>query len=138
VKRVTLLDAGPLVAYLNRTEAAHARAVNAVNRLVPPLLTTEPVLTEACFLLRAVKGGGSTVLRMVHDGFLKVGLELGAEASRLEAMMGKYADVPMSLADATLIRLAERNPGAELLTFDSDFEIYRVNGKQRLSLVALE
>ena len=72
-----------------------------------PLLTCEPVLTEACFLLSKLPGGSNAVLEMVENGLLEVGIHVPGEASALRKLMARYADVPMSLADACLVRLSE-------------------------------
>jgi predicted nucleic acid-binding protein len=138
VKSSVVVDTGPLVALLDRTERKHKHVANVMMGIKPPLLTAEPVITEACFLLRKIKNGAPTVLRMVADGLLKVGLEVSNESGVLEALLKKYSDVPMSLADACVVRLAELHPRSEVLTFDSDFEVYRMHGRQRLKLWGLD
>lgn len=131
-----VVDAGPLVALLDATEREHRRIAQAVKGLPGPFVTAEPALAEACFLLRHVKDGPLTVLRLVRDGLVRVGLAVEPEAVALEALMTKYADVPMSLADACLVRLAELNASARVLTFDSDFHVYRRHRNRRIELVA--
>jgi predicted nucleic acid-binding protein len=132
---VVLLDAGPLVALLDKTQKEHARVKNLVDGLPAPFLTVEPVLSEACFLLRHIQGGASTVLRLVQSRVLRVALSLNDEAGAVERLLGKYADVPMSLADACLVRLSEQQPRSVVLTFDSDFRVYRRHGRQRIPLL---
>lgn len=130
MRGAALLDTGPLVALLNRRDRFHAWAVAQVDAMEPPLLTCEPVLTEACFLLRHDPAGPAAVLDLVHDDLLRVGLHVPDEIVALRRLVRKYAPLPISLADACLIRLAELNAGSVLLTLDSDFKIYRMHGRQ--------
>jgi predicted nucleic acid-binding protein len=130
-----LLDTGPLVALLNRREKLHTR-VKAVLPLLPsPLLTVEPVLTEAMHLLRSVPKGPRTVLAMVRNGLLRVPLSIETNAQDVEALMTRFSSVPMSLADACLVRLVELMPDASVFTFDSDFTIYRTRKNRPIQLV---
>jgi uncharacterized protein len=130
VRGAALLDTGPLVAFLNRRDRFHAWAVAQLDEIEPPLLTCEPVLSEACFLLRHDPAGPAAVLDLVHDDLLRVGLHVPDEISALRRLVRRYAELPISLADACLIRLAELNAGSVLLTLDSDFKIYRMHGRQ--------
>jgi predicted nucleic acid-binding protein len=130
VRGAALLDTGPLVAFLNRRDRFHAWAVAQLDEIEPPLLTCEPVLSEACFLLRHDPAGPAAVLDLVHDDLLRVGLHVPDEIVALRRLVRKYAALPISLADACLIRMAELNAGSVLLTLDSDFKIYRMHGRQ--------
>jgi predicted nucleic acid-binding protein len=130
VRGAALLDTGPLVAFLNRRDRFHAWAVAQLDEIEPPLLTCEPVLSEACFLLRHDPAGPAAVLDLVHDDLLRVGLHVPDEIVALRRLVRRYAELPISLADACLIRLAELNAGSVLLTLDSDFKIYRMHGRQ--------
>ncbi|OGQ21043.1 MAG: pilus assembly protein [Deltaproteobacteria bacterium RBG_16_71_12] len=128
--RRAIVDTGPLVAFLNRRDGRHEWALEVLGGAVAPMLTCEAVLSEACFLLRNVAGGADAVLRLCEEGVLDVRFGAGAHASRVRALMKRYADVPMSLADACLVRLSELHPAATVVTFDSDFRVYRRNGRQ--------
>ncbi|HXO43029.1 MAG TPA: type II toxin-antitoxin system VapC family toxin [Thermoanaerobaculia bacterium] len=130
MRGAALLDTGPLVAFLNRRDRFHAWAVAQLDEIEPPLLTCEPVLSEACFLLRHDPAGPAAVLDLVHDDLLRVGLHVPDEIVALRRLVRKYAELPISLADACLIRMAELNAGSVLLTLDSDFKIYRMHGRQ--------
>lgn len=135
MKPSVLLDTGPLVALLNRRERLHSR-VKAVLPLLPvPLLTAEPVLAEAMYLLRGVPQGARAVLSMVCDGLLRVPIALEPQARDLDALMARFSSVPMSLADACLVRLVELMPDASVFTFDSDFTIYRTRKNRVLQLI---
>lgn len=133
--QVVIVDSGPLVAFLDRTEREHERIAEVLKSIAPPLLTVEPVLTEVCFLLRRVAGAPEAVLRLLQQGLLKTPLLVTDEAEALERLMRKYADVPMSLADACLVRLAELDPRSRVLTLDSDFRIYRTHRRRAIRLV---
>jgi predicted nucleic acid-binding protein len=101
-----------------------------LDKIEPPLLTCEPVLSEACFLLRHDPAGPAAVLDLVHDDLVRVGVHVPTEIVALRQLVRKYSQLPISLADACLIRLAELNAGSVLLTLDSDFKIYRMHGRQ--------
>jgi predicted nucleic acid-binding protein len=120
-----LVDAGPLTALLNPNEQWHAWARDTMRRLAAPLLTTEPVLTEAFYLLRRDGCDADELFALAEDGVIKIGLRFEDERASLRDLMASYRDVPMSLADATLVRLAELNEDARVFTLDADFRIYR-------------
>ncbi|MCA1574088.1 MAG: PIN domain-containing protein [Acidobacteria bacterium] len=125
-----LLDTGPLVALVHRRDKYHEWAKAQTERMPAPLLTCEPVLTEACFLLSKLPGGSSAVLEMVEHGLIEVGIHLPGEIMALRKLMARYADVPMSLADACLVRLSEKEEKGIVFTLDSDFHIYRRHRRQ--------
>ena len=107
-----------------------------MSALRPPLLTCEPVLTEACFLLGHNGGDPVRILRALNNGTLEIGFQLAPEAGPLETLMRRYQDTPMSLADACLVRLSERETNCRVFTLDSDFKLYRRNSRQVIPLIA--
>lgn len=130
MRRRVLLDTGPLVAFLNRNDHHHDWARGVLERIEPPLLCCEPVLSEACFLLRRLEGGAGAVLEMVQRGLVAVPFRVDQEAAEIERLLRAYSDVPMSLADACLVRMAEQHAGSAVLTVDSDFRVYRKHRRQ--------
>jgi uncharacterized protein len=134
--KVTLLDSGPLVAFFSRRDEHHSWAFAEMSALVPPLVTCEAVLTEACFLMARNGGRPTAILHAVKEGILRVDFAVAAEAAALESLMKGYADVPMSLADACLVRLSELHPECQVFTVDGDFRHYRRNGRQVIPLLA--
>jgi predicted nucleic acid-binding protein len=124
-----LLDTGPLVALCNASDAHHAWAIEQWGRLAPPLLTCEAVISEACFLLRGRDPGPRAILEAVQRGAVEIAFRLTDHLGRVEQLMRKYARVPMSLADACLVCLAELRPESAVFTIDSDFRIYRKHGR---------
>ncbi len=125
-----LLDTGPLVALVDKRDRYHAWSRAQVGVIEPPLLTCEAVLTEACHLLRNLSGAPEAVLEMVKRGLVTVTFLLGDEVERVTRLIVRYASVPMSLADACLVRMTEQFANSTVLTLDSDFRVYRRNGRQ--------
>jgi predicted nucleic acid-binding protein len=134
VKRTFLLDTGPLVAFLNRRDHYHSWAMERLSQIEPPLLTCESVLSEACFLLRSQEKGREAVLELVQRGLIVVSFDLQREAIPVKNLVARYANVPMDLADACLVRMSELQPDSILLTLDSDFSIYRRNGRSMIRM----
>ena len=99
-------------------------------RLRPPLLTCEPVLTEAAFLLKREGRDADPIFALLERGVIRIGLGVQEEQADLRALMRRYRNRPMSLADACLVRLSEIHSAAEVLTLDSDFRIYRRHGNK--------
>ena len=130
-----VVDTGPLVAYFNRRDRWHRWAADQMAALNPPLVTCEPVLTEACFLIQRAGGKPVDLIRKIAQQSLIIGIDLEEDASGIESLMQRYADTPMSLADACLVRLTERISDCRLFTLDSDFEHYRRNGRQVIPLL---
>jgi len=127
MRRQVLIDTGPLVALINRRDKFHSWITAEWNQIEPPILTCEAVLVEACFLLRNIYSGQEAVISLVNTGIIQVPFRLQEEVSRIGELLVRYQSVPMSLADACLVRMAEQNPESALLTLDSDFRIYRKN-----------
>jgi predicted nucleic acid-binding protein len=138
VKGAVLLDTGPLVAFLAAGLKHHVWVCEQWKRLHPPLLTCEPVLTEAAFLLKCEGRGIDPLFELLERGVLRVGLEIEDQLADLRTLMGRYRDRPMSLADACLVRLAEMHPGGVVLTFDGDFRIYRRHGNKVIPVLMPE
>ncbi|HEX5217374.1 MAG TPA: PIN domain-containing protein [Vicinamibacterales bacterium] len=121
-----LLDTGPLVALLSADDANHERAARVFAESRPPFRCCEAVVAEACFLMRKVDPAGpAEVLALGRKGVYGIAFSLADDIASVEAVLRKYADRPISLADACLIRSAEVHREARIFTFDSDFRVYR-------------
>ncbi|MEO6772663.1 MAG: PIN domain-containing protein [Kofleriaceae bacterium] len=120
-----LVDTGWIVAVLDRSERNHQRCVDAVEDLAAPLVTCEAVIAEACYLLRDVRGAVETVIENVEKGVFEVPFRLSSSSRAIRALLKKYARVPMDLADACLVQLADELETGKILTLDSDFHVYR-------------
>jgi predicted nucleic acid-binding protein len=128
-----LVDAGFLVALLSRRDANHRWAAAQAPRLPPPWLTCEAVLSEASHLL----GGPGTrsLASLLRRGALVCGFRFADDMDAVLKLLEKYADVPMSFADACLVRMTETLNDPRLLTTDGDFRIYRRHGRQVIPCV---
>lgn len=135
MKRTGLLDTGPLVAMLDRRDKDHPWAVDQLPRLGRPLYTCEAVITEAFHLLRHLPAARTAILEMLAEDVLRVAFELGEQSREVLALVQRYANVPMSLADACLVRMSELVAGSVVFTLDSDFRIYRRHGRQKIPLL---
>ncbi|MBW3622596.1 MAG: PIN domain-containing protein [Armatimonadetes bacterium] len=135
---MTLCDAGPLVALIDTSENSHARCVAALRQLPPePLLTTWPCFTEAMYLL--AQSGGYTaqeaLWRMLATDGLGIHLLTPEEAGRMRNLMRQYRNVPMDLADASLVVVAETLHQTRIFTLDNDFHIYRIFGRDAFEVI---
>lgn len=135
MKQHVLLDTGVLVALLKPQDHLHQWAKAELSTIEPPLLTSEAIITEACFLLRRTYKGEETVMSLIADKLIQIPFRLDQEAAAIKALLTRYRSVPMSLADACLVRMAEQYPNSFILTLDSDFQIYRKNQNQRIPLI---
>ncbi|OCR00677.1 pilus assembly protein [Oscillatoriales cyanobacterium USR001] len=136
MRQRVLLDTGPLVALLDRSDRYHNWATREWANIELPLLTCEAVVTEACFLLKRVYGGEATVISFIDRGTINISFSLNEEVVAVGELLNRYQSVPMSLADACLVRMAELFDESELLTLDSDFLIYRKNRNQNIAAIA--
>lgn len=124
--RRVLADTGPLVAWFDADDAHHEAVKRYLDGYDGELLSTWPVLTETCHLLPESMVPG--FMQWVARGGLTIADLPPSAALALAERMGKYADLPMDLADASLIWLAENLGVLEVLTLDRrDFGIYRTD-----------
>jgi predicted nucleic acid-binding protein len=131
-----LLDTGPWVALLSRNDTHHRWAVDQFKLFPPPFLSCEAVVAETCFLLKRSGFDPSLALQFIDRGVVQLPFVLQEQIGAVSSLFKRYENVPASLADAALIRLAEINDSPLLLTTDSDFHIYRRHGRQTIPLVS--
>jgi len=129
-----LLDTGPLVALLNRRDAAHRWSVEEAAKLKPPFFSCEAVITEAHFLLRGVPLGRERLIELIALGRFDLSFSFWQHQGRVGELMEQYSNVPMSFADACLVAMAEESDG-RIFTLDADFHIYRRHGQEALQLI---
>lgn len=123
--RNTLIDAGPLIALFDRSDKYHLKAVRFLEEYQGYLWTTWPVLTEASHMLDFSVRAQLALLEWVDRGGLQLyGLEQH-HITRIKQLTEKFSDVPMDLADASLIVVSEVAGYKEIVSIDSDFYIYR-------------
>lgn len=130
MKPLILIDSGPLVALLNRRERHHQWASSRAENSPHPFHTCEPVVTEACFLLQERPDAVQALMEWLTRGDLMISLRLGEEIAAVAKLMDRYSNIPMSLADACLVRMAEQHSQGVVFTLDSDFRVYRKHGRQ--------
>lgn len=133
--REAIIDTGPLIALIDRRDAHHEWARARFAEIVPPLVTCEAVLTEACHLARRLPGGVPALLTLFERGSCALTFDLAPNLSNVSACMQHYLDLPCSLADACLVRMSELAPNAVVFTLDGDFHVYRRNKRQRIPLL---
>lgn len=138
MKRQVILDTGPLVALLNARDQWHDWTRRQLAGIAPPLLTCEAVISEACFLVQRAGGDPEWVLRQCKIGLVTIPFSLAANVETVASLMRKYADVPMSLADACLVVMAQSLNTSAVLTLDSDFRIYRKGKHGQIPLITPE
>jgi len=125
-----LVDAGFLVALISRRDGYHRWAAAQAPRRPPPWLSCEAALSEASHLL----GGSGTrsLVSLLRRGALVCGFRFADDTAAVLRLLERYADVPMSFADACLVRMSETLNDPVLVTTDTDFLIYRRHGRQAI------
>lgn len=133
----TLVDAGPLVALIDRGEPDHDACREALEALHAPMVTTWPALTEAMYLVGTAGGwpAQDALWKLLDRGDLQVVDLDEATRGRTRGLMDQYSDAPMDLADASLVALAEVLDTCRIFTLDSDFAVYRWKGRRRFEIV---
>jgi predicted nucleic acid-binding protein len=125
---IVLADTSFLIALLSDRDANHGWAITQARRLLPPWKTCEAVLSETYHLLG--EPGAHALAHMISAGGLVCHFSFADHASDVIKLMEKYRNVPMSFADACLVRMTEIMSDPVVLTTDSDFQVYRRNGRQ--------
>ena len=129
-----ILDTGPIVAFLEKGEQSHNWACDQFASFDPGMLTCEPVITETLFILRRRGHDHAQLMKLLERGVIKIGLSLASHLDEIRRMMDQYAKLPMSLADACIVCMAEMNPRAEIVTLDRHFRVYRTSDRRVLRL----
>jgi predicted nucleic acid-binding protein len=125
------------VALIDGDEPDHELCRVVLGQLRFPVITTWPAFTEAMYLVSRAGGsvGRDALWKLVLTGRLEI-VDLSRPAvERSAQLMTKYKDLPMDLADATLVALAEERGDRHVFTLDTDFQVYRLHGRQRFTIV---
>jgi uncharacterized protein len=131
-----LVNAGPLVALVDEGDQHHGRCVAALKGLREPLATVWPPLTEAMYVLANLPKAQEALWEMLSRGAVQLLPLDSGDAPRIRELMRKYANRPMDLADAALLRVAEREGIRKIFTVDrKDFAVYRLHGRIRPTLL---
>jgi len=132
-----LLDTGPIVAFLDASDEAHARVVRAFERFTGRFITTDAVIVETMHLVSRTPAGPGLIIDFLLSSQTAIHSSMSAE-SLIQAgvLMQKYADVPMDFADATLVLLAARLREPAICTLDRrGFRAYRIGNRKAFDLV---
>lgn len=128
-----IVDASFLIASLNRRDTNHAWAAATATQYPPPWQTCEPVLSEVFYLVE--RSRHRSFAELIRRRAVSLCFRLNEQTSEVLALMEKYSDLPMSLADACLVRMTEVLSDPMLLTTDTDFRIYRRLGRKAIPCV---
>lgn len=134
---MTPADTGPLVASLHSKDKHHVACVGAAKRVSSLFVTTWPCVTEAMYLLGKSRGhaGQDALWRMIEGDGVQLDPLSVIETARMRLLMDKYKTLPMDLADASLVVMAETLGASVVFTMDSDFYVYRLANGRALCLV---
>lgn len=128
-----ILDAGPLIALLNRDDRHHRWATETIARLGPPFHSCPEAMEEAA----AMTGQPAAIVEMIQAGEIVLSFDLTAQAASVLALLKKYRDREMDLADACIVRMTELLRNCRVITLDrADFSVYRRNGRDLIPLIA--
>jgi predicted nucleic acid-binding protein len=131
----SICDTGPIVAYLNRNDPHHKWALALMKQLAPPLLTCEPVVTEAFYFLREDGLPVGPLFDMVERGALRLDFDLNAHWARVRVLMTRFES--MDLADAAVVVMTEQHARCQVLTVDrKDFTVFRRHDRQTIDFIA--
>ena len=130
-----ICDTGPVVAYLNRNDPYHGWAVHVMGQLAPPLVTCEPVLTEAAYSLREDGLDVGPLFELLERDALRIDFSLSAHWQRARTLMSRYEQ--MDLADAAVVVMTELYSRCQVVTVDrTDFTVYRRHDRQTIDFIA--
>ena len=133
--KIVIVDSGPIVAALRQRDQHHEWARAHFEMCAETFLTCEAVLSEIFFLLERAQNGKESLCRLLERKVIRVDFSATAHLAETLRLIRRYNDLPMSFADACLVRMAEQINGAAILTTDSDFRTYRKNGRQVIPLM---
>lgn len=128
-----ILDAGVLIAAMNRDDRHHEWATETLGRLAPPFYSCPEAMAEAA----AMTGRPAAIVEMIQAGEIELAFDLSAQAAGVLSLLEKYADREMDLADACIVRMTELTRDCRVLTVDrADFSVYRRNGRDLIPIIA--
>jgi predicted nucleic acid-binding protein len=128
-----ILDAGPLIAFLNRREEHHRWACEVLEWLDTPFYSCPEALTEAA----ALTGQPAAIVEMIQAEDIVLNFDLSEQTAGVLLLLNKYADREMDLADACIVRMTELMRDCQVITLDrSDFTVYRRNGREMIPIIA--
>jgi predicted nucleic acid-binding protein len=128
-----ILDAGPLIAAINRQDEHHRWACETLERLGPPFYSCTEAVAEAA----AMTGQPAALVEMIQSGEIVLAFDLSEQTAGVLSLLKKYADRDMDLADACIVRMTELMRDCHVVTLDrGDFAVYRRNGRDLIPVIA--
>ena len=134
--RTVLIDTGALIAVLRKRDQHHDWARSNFESLTSPCLTCEAVLSECFFLLGRTPSGKKVFSSLLERGIVAVDFSFRDQLGDTLRLIQQYREMPMSFADACMVRMSELHPDSAVFTTDTDFKTYRRNGRQAIPLLA--
>jgi predicted nucleic acid-binding protein len=133
--RTVLIDSGAIVAALCRRDQHQAWAKAHLQAFTVPCLSCEAVISESLFLLRRESNSADILCALLERGVIASGFALDGNLKETLRLIRRFKDIPMSFADACLVRMSEIHDDPIVFTTDRDFEAYRKNGRQTIPLI---
>lgn len=134
----TLIDAGPLIALFDKDDSFHSRVLNFLENYSGHLISSCPVITEVTHMLSFNVHVQVDFLEWIHRGAIQLCNIDDIHMQRIIDLTKKYSDVPMDLADSSLVVLSELLDIHDIITIDSDYYIYRTKSKKMLNNIIAE
>ncbi|MDZ4834065.1 MAG: PIN domain-containing protein [Candidatus Melainabacteria bacterium] len=131
----TLIDAGPLIAYYNSGDAWHRPVQVFLEKFRGQFVTTEPVITEAMWMLSGSAKVQNELLKDLALKLFQLAPLVEADFKQIAKLNLKYSDVPADFADLSLVAVSERLEISDIVTLDSDFDIYRRLGRKKFNRI---
>jgi predicted nucleic acid-binding protein len=135
VSQRIILDTGVLVAYFRKSDRFHQWAVTQWGQVDLPVFTCDAVISEACFLFRDLPHIQRAIVELIEGNVIEIAFNLQEESGNICVLMGRYESVPMSFADACLVRMSEQISNSTVMTLDSDFKIYRKHRNEEIPVI---
>jgi predicted nucleic acid-binding protein len=133
---IAIIDTGPWVALIDRSESRHAQCVQWLKNFSGRLYSTEAVLTEVLYILNFSITAQCAALDFVLQSVVEIVPSSTDSLKKTKNLMKKYADLPMDFADATIVCLAAETDIQNIVTFDrKDFAIYKLPKKKSLTIM---
>ena len=128
-----ILDAGPLVAALNRQDEYHHWACETLEHLGPPFYSCPEAIAEAA----AITGQPAAIVELIQSAEIVLAFDLSEQTAAVLSLLKKYRDRDMDLADACIVRMTELTRDCQVITVDrADFAVYRRNGRELIPMIA--
>ncbi len=133
---IAILDTGPWVALIDRSESRHAECVQWLKDFSGRLYSTEAVLTEVLYLLNFSIIAQCAALDFILESVVEIVPANTKSLKKTKSLMKKYADLPMDFADATIVCLATDTGIQNIVTFDKkDFAIYKLSKTKSFTII---